>query len=146
MRGVVMMRSTTFALLLGLAYSAVGVLGLIPAALLPPPPDAPPLHFTVLSGYLLGVFPVNVLHTAVHLATGFWGLVAWRGFVKSITYCHTVAVFYGTLCLVGLVPGLNAMHGTLPIHGPDVWLHGVTAALAAYVAWRADASRTRREP
>jgi hypothetical protein len=132
-------------LFLGVVYSVLGVLGLIPAALFPPPPDAPPLHFTVLSGYLLGVFPVNVLHTAVHLATGILGLVSWRGFVKSITYCHAVAMFYGTLCLVGFVPGLNVMYGTLPIHGPDVWLHGVTAGLAGYFAWRAEASPPRRE-
>ena len=138
------MSSTRFALLLGVLYSAIGVLGLIPAALFPPPPDAPPLHFTVLSGYLLGLFPVNVLHTAVHLATGFWGLVAWRGFVKSITYCHVVATFYGALFLLGLIPGVNVMYGTLPIHGPDVWLHGGTAVLAAYFAWRTEAARSKR--
>ena len=140
------MKSTTFALLLGVVYSLIGLLGLIPAALLPPPPDAPPLHFTVLSGYLLGVFPVNVLHTAVHLVTGFWGLVARRRLGKSITYCHAVALFYGTLCLAGLVPGLDAMYGTLPIHGPDVWLHGTTAVLAAYFAWRTEAAQIRRKP
>ena len=140
------MKSTTFALLLGVVYSLIGLLGLIPAALLPPPPDAPPLHFTMLSGYLLGVFPVNVLHSAVHLVTGFWGLVARRGLGKSITYCHAVALFYGTLCLAGLVPGLDAMYGTLPIHGPDVWLHGITAVLAAYFAWRTEAAQIRRKP
>jgi hypothetical protein len=37
------------------------------------------------------------------------------------------------------------MYGTLPIHGPDVWLHGTTAVLAAYFAWRAEASPTRRQ-
>jgi hypothetical protein len=140
------MKTTTFALLLGLVYSTIGVLGLVPAALFPPPPDAPPLHFTLLSGYLLGVFPVNALHTAVHLATGFCGLVAWRRLARSITYCHAVALFYGTLCLAGLVPGLNAMYGTLPIHGPDVWLHGSTAVLAALFAWRTEASSIRRKP
>jgi hypothetical protein len=140
------MRTTTFALVLGAVYAVIGVLGLIPAALLPPPPDAPPLHFTVLSGYLLGVFPVNVLHTAVHLATGLWGLVACRRIARSITYCYAVALFYGTLCLAGLVPGLDAMYGTLPIHGPDVWLHGTTAVLAAYFAWRGEASPSRRQP
>ena len=140
------MSSATLALFLGVVYSVIGVLGLIPAALLPPPPDAPPLHFTILSGYLLGLFPVNVLHTAVHLATGSWGLVASRGLVKSITYCHAVALFYGTLFLAGFIPGLNIMYGTLPIHGPDVWLHGTTAVLAAYFAWRTEASQTRRKP
>ena len=64
------MRTATCALIIGIAFLAAGVLGLIPAALEPPPPDAPPTRFAVLYGYLIGLFPVNILHTAVHLAIG----------------------------------------------------------------------------
>jgi hypothetical protein len=35
---------------------------------MPPPDDAPPVRFDVLYGWLLGLFPVNVLHSAVHFA------------------------------------------------------------------------------
>ena len=69
------MKTRTFALIFGLAYLGAGLLGLIPAALTPPPADAPPTSFTMLYGYLLGLFPVNVLHSAVHLAIGV--LCAW---------------------------------------------------------------------
>ena len=63
-------RTSTFALIFGLAYLATGLMGLIPALLTPPPADAPPTTFTLMYGYLLGMFPVNLLHTLVHLVIG----------------------------------------------------------------------------
>jgi hypothetical protein len=130
------MRTATFALIIGIAYLAAGILGLVPAALRPPPPDAPATTFTLLYGYLLGLFPVNVLHSAVHLAIGAWGIAAWRGLSNPFLYSRTLAMFYGALAVLGLVPGLSTMFGLLPIHGHDVWLHAGTAAIAAYFGWR----------
>ena len=125
------MSTRTFALILGIAYLAAGVLGLIPAALTPPPADAPPTSVTLLYGYLLGFFPVNVLHSAVHLAIGAWGLAAWRGMASPAVYARALAIFYGALALMGLIPGMNTLFGVLPLHGHDVWLHAATAALAS---------------
>ena len=116
------MRTATFALLFGIAYVSAGLLGLNPAALMAPPAHAPPLHFTVLYGYLLGLFPVNVLHTAVHLAIGAWGILAWRGLAS---------------------PRHQQLFGLLPLHGHDVWLHAGTAALAVYF-WRTEVLVERR--
>ena len=130
------MNTATFALIFGIAYVAVGLLGLIPAALLPPPPDAPPTQFTLLYGYLLGLFPVNVLHSAVHLAIGAWGIAAWRGMAEPHVYARSLALFYGLLALMGLIPGMNTLFGLLPMHGHDVWLHAGSAAIAAYFGWR----------
>ena len=42
------MRTATFALFIGIAYLSAGFLGMVPAALLPPPADAPPTHVTLL--------------------------------------------------------------------------------------------------
>lgn len=136
------MRTATFALFAGIAYLSAGVLGLVPEALTPPPADAPVTHMTALYGYLLGLFPVNALHSAVHVAIGIWGLVAWQADhighrVRSPrVYARALAVFYGVLALCGLFPGLNTLFGVLPIHGHDVWLHGGTALIAAYFGWR----------
>lgn len=139
------MNTTTFALIIGIAYLGAGVLGLIPAALMPPPPDAPPTTFTVLYGYLLGIFPVNVLHTAVHLAIGLWGLMAWRRLQDAKVFLRTLAILYGALAVMGLVPGLNNVFGFIPLHGHDVWLHAGTAALAAYFGWRSEVQMERRQ-
>lgn len=139
------MNTTTFALIIGIAYLGAGVLGLIPAALMPPPPDAPPTAFTVLYGYLLGIFPVNVLHTAVHLAIGLWGLMAWRRLQDAKVFLRTLAILYGALAVMGLVPGLNNVFGFIPLHGHDVWLHAGTAALAAYFGWRSEVQMERRQ-
>ena len=131
------MRTATFALVLGIAYFAVGLLGLVPAALRPPPPDAPPTHFTLLYGYLLGLFPVNVLHSAVHLAIGAWGIAAFRGMADERVYARSLALLFGALAVMGLIPGMSTLFGVLPMHGHDVWLHAGTAAIAAYFGWRA---------
>ena len=139
------MSTSTFALVLGIAYLGAGVLGLIPAALLPPPPEAPPTTLTLLYGYLLGLFPVNVLHSAVHLAIGAWGIMAWRGMANPKVYARALALFYGALALMGLIPGMNTLFGMLPMHGHDVWLHAGTAAVAAYFGWRQELDMERRQ-
>jgi hypothetical protein len=130
------MKTSTFALIFGLAYLVAGLLGLVPATLNPPPVDAPPTTFAVLYGYLFGLFPVNILHTLVHLAIGIWGLSAWRGRASSIRYARGLTVLFGVLAVLGLLSMTNTLFGVMPIHGNDVWLHGVSAVIAAYFGWR----------
>lgn len=130
------MKTSSFALIFGLAYLVVGLLGLIPAMLMPPPIDAPPTTFAVLYGYLLGLFPVNIVHTLMNLAIGVWGLMAWSGRASSVGYARALAVLYGVLAVMGLLPMTNTVFGLVPINGNDVWLHGVTAVIAGYFGWR----------
>jgi hypothetical protein len=137
-------KTSTFALVAGIAYLGAGLLGLIPAALMPPPEDAPPTTFTVLYGYLLGLFPVNLLHSSVHLSIGFWGVMAWRGAASPPVFARSLAILYGALAVMGLIPGLNNVFGFIPLHGHDVWLHAGTAAAAAYFGWRQEMSMERR--
>jgi hypothetical protein len=138
------MSSATFALIFGIAYLGAGLLGLIPAALMPPPADAPPTTFAVMYGYLLGLFPVNILHSAVHIAIGAWGLMAWRGTASPHVFARSLAMLYGVLAVMGLIPGLNNVFGFIPLHGHDVWLHAGTAAVAAYFGWRSEVHMERR--
>ena len=138
------MRVETFALFSGVAYLAAGLLGLVPAALMPAPEDAPSIHVTLFHGYLLGLFPVNVLHSAVHFAIGVWGILAERGMTSPKVYARSLAIFYGALAVMGGIPGLDTLFGLLPIHGHDIWLLAGTAALAAYFGWRSAASVERR--
>jgi hypothetical protein len=139
------MKTATFALIVGIAYLGAGLLGLIPAALMPPPADAPPTTFAVLYGYLLGLFPVNILHSAVHIAIGAWGLMAWRGSASPHVFARSLAMLYGVLAVMGLIPGLNNVFGFIPLHGHDVWLHAGTAGIAAYFGWRSEVHMERRQ-
>ena len=47
-------------------------------------------------------------------------------------FSRGLALFYGGLAVLGLIPGLNTTFGLIPIFGHDVWLHAGTAAAAAY--------------
>jgi hypothetical protein len=39
---------------------------------------------------------------------------------------------YAVLAVAGLIPGINTVLGLIPVHGNDVWLHALLAAVAAY--------------
>lgn len=130
------MNTRTFAAVLGAVYTVVGILGFVPALLTPPPADAPRLAVDAAYGYFLGLFPVNVVHSLVHLAAGVWGLAAMRSWAQSLTYARGLAIIFGALTVLGLIPGLNSMFGLAPLWGHDIWLHGVTALAAAYFATR----------
>jgi hypothetical protein len=141
------MTARNFALVIGIAYLAAGVLGFIPALLSAPPADAPNVGINAFYGYLLGLFPVNLMHNLVHLAIGAWGLAAARSASGSRTYAKSLAIIFGILAVMGLIPALNTVFGLVPIHGHDIWLHAGTAILAAYFGWfsapRTDTDVTR---
>lgn len=132
------MRTATFALFMGIAYISAGVLGMVPEALMPP------------EGHLLGLFPVNTAHNVIHLLIGVWGVAAWQADhmghrVRSPRlYARAVAIFYGLLAVLGVIPATNTLFGLVPIHGNDVWLHGASAAIAAYFGWRQKSEVERR--
>jgi hypothetical protein len=125
----------TFALIVGIAFLAAGALGFVPALVTAPPEHAPALGVTAFHGYLLGLFPVNFIHNLVHLAIGAWGIAASRSVGGSRAYSKSLAVSYGALAVMGLIPTLNTVFGLVPIHGHDVWLHAGTALLAAFFGW-----------
>jgi hypothetical protein len=137
------MRIAAFALFAGIVYLSLGLLGFVPAALQPAAPDAAPLRLAALYGDLLGLFPVNVVHSAVHVAVGAWGVAAGRGITSAKWYARALAVIFGLLALIGLIPQLNTFVGLLPVHGHDVWLHAGTAALAGYFGWRTEPADQR---
>ena len=130
------MPTRTFALLAGIAYLAVGILGFIPALLSPMPPGVPDLAVDTGYGRLLGLFPVNVLHNVVHLAIGVWALASTGSWGAARAFSRGLAVFYGILAVAGIIPGVNTLFGLAPLFSHDVWLHALTAILAAYFGWR----------
>src|SRR5687767_2110095 len=107
----VLMNTRYFALIFGIVFAAVGVAGFIPGLLTPPGAEEPALTVEAARGRLLGFFPVNVLHDAVHLAFGIWGIVAYRSLGAARLYAQAIAVIYAVLVVMGLIPVLNTTFG-----------------------------------
>ena len=126
------MSTRMFALIFGIVFLLAGASGFIAGLLHPVPAGAPPL--TVASGYgfILGLLPVNILHNLVHVLFGILGIAAYAGVFAPRVYAQIVAVSYGLLVILGLVPATNTLFGLVPIYGADVWLHLVLGLVAAY--------------
>ena len=124
----------TMALLFGVVFLVVGALGFVPGAFTP---TDHPAGMTMTQGYglLLGLFPVNLLHNIAHLLFGAWGVLS-RGSVGAARgYFRGVAVIYGLLTVMGLIPATQYTFVLIPLHGNDVWLHAVLALAGAYFGW-----------
>ena len=120
-----------FALIFGIIYVLAGLSGFIPA-MTPHSHDMPPIAVDSFYGRALGLFPVNLLHNLVHLLIGAWGIVGSRSVGGARLFARGLAIFYGLLAILGLIPATNTMFGLVPIYGHDVWLHAGTALIAAY--------------
>ena len=129
------MNTRTFALVWGIIFLVIAAGGFLPGVTLMPPHSHPDVTVDALFGYELGLFAVNVLHSIVHLIFGLWGVVAYRSLSAAKTYARVVAVFYGVLMVMGLIPGLDTMFGLVPLFGNDVWLHLILAAGGLYFGW-----------
>lgn len=127
------MNTRTFAMLFGIVFLAVGVLGFVPGMVQPLHDGHPDVSGN--AGQLLGLFPVNELHNAVHILFGLWGLAASRSLSGSVAYGRGVAIIYGILTIAGFVPDLNTLFGFVPLYGNDIWLHGALALIGAYFGW-----------
>jgi hypothetical protein len=130
------MATRYFALIYGIVFLLVGIAGFIPGLKTPMDMD---VHLAVdgVSGRLLGLFPINSLHNIVHLAFGVWGVLAYRTFPAARLYGRSVAIIYGVLTIMGLIPVLNTTFGLIPLYSHDIWLHAVLAIIAAYFGFAA---------
>ena len=129
------MSTRSFALIFGIVFLIVGIAGFLPA----PFTSAPEGGAMNMHGddvvMLLGMFPVNLYHNAVHILFGLWGLAASRSASGALTYARGVAIIYALLTVLGLIPATENLLGMVPLHGNDIWLHGALAIVAAYFGW-----------
>lgn len=126
------MNTRYFALVLGVFYTIIGVLGFFPPLITDTLPVSGALAVDMFSGRLLGIFPVNILHSLVHLGVGIWGIMAYKAYGSSVVYSKTIAILFGILTVMGLIPILNTTFGLIPLFGADILLHAGTAILGAY--------------
>jgi hypothetical protein len=113
----------TFALVVGIAFVLVGILGFIPAL--------------VPGGALLGIFAVNVLHSIVHLLIGILGIAAaYTGLAQL--YNRVIGIVYLLLGVLGFIPALvinGALLSIVSINLADNLLHLVAGAAMVIVGF-----------
>ena len=128
------MNARMFALVFGIVYLLVGLLGFAATGTsMAAGPDAP---------RLMGLFPLNMLHNIVHILIGLWGLASYRSAAGAIAYARGLAILYALLAIMGLLPApFQTTFGLVPIYGADVALHALTAIIAAYFGWAAPTER-----
>jgi hypothetical protein len=141
------MLTRRFAMIMGIIFLVVGVLGFIPGITVMHHDD-PNLRVEGPGhGYLLGLFHVNVLHNVVHILFGIAGIAAASTFVAARNYARFVAVAYILLAILGMIPTANTWNtwGLIPLHGNDVWLHLLIAVAAAYFGFVVHAPGEERD-
>ena len=131
------MNTRNFAMIMGIAFLLVGILGFVPGITLMHGDTnlgdeklrvGGPGH-----GMLLTLFHVNLLHNLVHVLFGVMGLAMARRYDTARLYARIVAVSYALFVVLGLLPDpFSTVFGLVPIHGNNVWLHGIIALAAAY--------------
>lgn len=126
------MYTKNFAMIAGIIYLAIGILGFFPVFRQVVPSHAPHMAVDTNYGYLFGLFPVNIIHNLVHLAVGAWGLWAYKNIHQATVYAKGLTILYGVLTIMGFIPWLNVLGGLVPLFGHNIWLHAVTAIVAAY--------------
>jgi hypothetical protein len=132
------MSTRTFALIFGIVFLLAGLSGFVPGFLHPVHADAPQLSVNSGYGLVFGLLPVNILHNLVHLLFGVLGIIAFAGVFSPRSYAKIIAIFYGLLVVLGLIPATNTLFGLVPIYGNDVWLHLALGAIAAYFGFRGE--------
>jgi hypothetical protein len=113
-------RSTlqTVALLFGIVFLLVGVLGFIPGITSEAPGE---FAGEDSEAELLGIFQVSILHNLVHLLFGIAGLALARTWDGARNFLIWGGVVYLLLWVIGLV-GLGDW---IPANSADHWLHFV---------------------
>ena len=110
------------AIVVGIAFVAIGALGFVPALV----PD----------GKLLGLFEVNAMHNLVHLVTGVIAiLVGFNGEGASQTFFRIFGVIYALVAALGVFYGEQPLLGVIANNRADVGLHVLIAVIALYLGF-----------
>ena len=140
------------ALALGIIFLLLGIAGFIPGLVTLP---AESLNTGGISldadsfyakgfGYVFSAFPTNVMHNLVHILVGALGIAAaTTGNAKL--YNRGFAISYALIAVMGIVPFAQTTFGIMPIFGNNVWLNGLSAAIAGYYGFLGKDTTTTTE-
>ena len=116
------------AILFGVVFLVVGILGFVPAAT-PPMADGN-------GGMLLNLFHVNTAHNIVHLASGVvFLLCGLAGAGPSRTFFKIFGLVYALVAVLGFMKGDQPILGMIANNMPDVWLHVVLAVSMLFLGF-----------
>lgn len=109
------------ALLAGIVFLLVGVLGFVPGVT----SDYGSMEMAgdESQAMLLGIFQVSVLHNVVHLLFGVAGVLMSRTFDSARTFLIAGGVIYLVLWIYGLVIDQETAANIVPLNAADNWLH-----------------------
>jgi hypothetical protein len=117
------------AILFGIVFLLIGILGFVPAA-------------TPANGMLLGIFHVNTAHNLVHLASGaVFLLCAMAGVGASRTFFRIFGIIYALVALLGFYYGDNAIFGLIANNTANIWLHVGLAVVMLFLGFGASSSK-----
>lgn len=123
------------AILFGIVFIAVGVLGFVPA-LAPRQSDG--------MRYLLGLFMVGTVHNLIHLLSGAAALAGAAVSEKyAKLYFQGFGVVYGLVTVVGFIQG-NTVLGIIPVNAADNFLHLVLSVAILAIGFGLKASTPSR--
>ena len=110
------------AVIFGVVFVAVGVLGWVPAV--------------NPGGKLLGLFDVNAAHNLVHLVTGIIAILAGMSSDKaSKLFFQVFGVIYALVAVLGFYSGDQPLLGIVSNNSADCVLHVVIAVVALYLGF-----------
>lgn len=132
------------ALLYGIVFLLVGVLGFIPGITTNYDSLAIAGHHS--EAMLLGIFQVSVLHNVVHLFYGVVGVAMWRTAITSRDYLRWGGVVYGLLWIYGLVVNHDSNANFVPLNTGDNWLHLGLAVTMIVLSFLRTRDRTATRP
>lgn len=126
----------------GVIFIVVGVAGFIPGITT----DYDQLQFAGPDSHalLLGIFEVSILHNAVHLAFGIWGLAAAGSLGGSRMFLIGGGVIYAVLWIYGLLIDKDSEANFVPLNTADDWLHfGLAVVMIGLGVWLGGKTRSR---
>lgn len=104
----------------GVVFTLVGILGFF------------------MASPLLGIFEVNALHSAIHLATGIIMLaVAYMWSESSRMTAQIFGVVYALVAILGFVMGEGMLLGLIQVNMEDNILHTLVALVLLYAGFTA---------
>ncbi|HEX4630611.1 MAG TPA: DUF4383 domain-containing protein [Chthoniobacterales bacterium] len=113
----------TMAVLFGVVFLVVGILGFVPAV--------------TKDEMLLGIFHVNLAHNCVHLLSGVVALFCGMSSVgASRMYFKIFGLVYAAVAVLGFLnPGDTMLLGLISNNMADTWLHVGIAAISLLIGF-----------